>query len=113
MLTTKSGDTVCAKYCQAKPRVTIDGIRADLSQVKLFSPSPPKEKKKRVAQPIEGQEEKHNWITIGVVQKKTNDLLKYIQTLEKKIDHEMLECLELQDKLDAFAVMYSIKNKGL
>jgi flagellar biosynthesis chaperone FliJ len=81
--------------------VTIDGIRADPSQVKPFSPPPPKEKKKRVAQPVEGQEEKNNWITVGVVHKKTNDLLKYIQTLEKKIDHEMLECLEFRDKLEA------------
>lgn len=104
--TTKDGDTIYAKYCQVKPRMIIIGIRADPSQVKIHQPPPPKqpvapEKKKRVSQPPKAQEEKHKRITVRVVHKNINDLTKYTQTLEARLDHEKIKRLDIKDKFNA------------
>ena len=51
VLTTKDGDTIFAKYHQVKPRVNIDGVRAEPGQVKVVPPKPQVEKKKRAPPP--------------------------------------------------------------
>ena len=58
------------------------------------------EKKKKEPQPAEVQEEKRKRITVGVVNKKYNDLFKMTQSLENRIDHEEMEHYDLEDKFN-------------
>jgi hypothetical protein len=67
--TNKLGEVTCVKYTTATPRVSLDGIRVALGQVKFI---PPREMPKRPAPPLE-QEEKHPRTTIVM--------------LETRIDH--------------------------
>lgn len=107
---TKARDTAYATYHQEKPRVTIKGIRAEPGHVRI----PPKlstmvEKKKKEPQPAEVQEEKRKRITVGVVNKKYNDLFKMTQSLENRIDHEEMEHYDLEDKFNVLRRYVSVK----
>jgi hypothetical protein len=67
--TNKLGEVTCVKYTTTTPRVSLDGIRAALGQVKFI---PLRETPKRSALPLE-QEERHPRTTIAM--------------LETRIDH--------------------------
>jgi hypothetical protein len=70
--TNKFGDVTCIKYKMVTPRVSIDGVRATLEQVKVV---PPKEKKKKRAPPSALEnDEKRQRMTVALLNDKIKNL---------------------------------------
>ena len=82
------GDVTCAKYKSVMQRVTIDDVWAAPEQVKVVSPKPQAEKKNMAPPPPQENEEKHQWITVGVLHNKMQDLVQIIHALQHRIDKE-------------------------
>jgi len=76
--TNKFGDVTCAKYKSVTPRVTIDSVRAASKQVKVVHP---KEKKKRAPPATEENDEKHQRMTITLLNNKIQNLTEYTHAL--------------------------------
>jgi hypothetical protein len=69
--TNKFGDVTCIKYKMVTSRVSIDGVRATLEQVKVV---PPKEKKKRAPPSALENDEKHQRMTVALLNDKIKNL---------------------------------------
>ena len=72
--TNKFGDVTCAKYKSVTPRLTINGVHAALEKVKIVLP---KEKKKRAATATKENDEKHQRMTVAMLQDKIQTLTEY------------------------------------
>ena len=57
---------------------------------------PPKEKKRRAPSAILENEEKRQWMTMALLQKKIEDLTDFVHTLEQMIDEEHVHRKSLQ-----------------
>ena len=69
--TNKFGDVTCANYKSVMPCVAIDDVHATPEQVKIV---PLNEKKKRVPPTAQENEEKHQWMTITLLNDKIKTL---------------------------------------
>jgi hypothetical protein len=97
--TNKKGDVTCAKYRSIMQWVTIDGIRAEPDQIKVVPPKPQVEKKKSATPPPQGNEENCQWITIGVLHNKMQDLTQVIHALPHRIDQKDTYRLDLEHEV--------------
>ena len=80
----------------------IDGVRAEPGQVKVVPPKPQVEKKKRAPPPPKEQEEKCQRITVGVLHRWLNELAKFTQALQHRLDTEQTQRLVLEENLQVF-----------
>ena len=94
--TNKFGDVTCAKYKSVTHRLTIDGVRAALEQVKVV---PPKEKKKRAPPSVPENDEKRQCPTVAMLHDKIKTLTDYTHALQFRIDKEHVYCKNLEYEL--------------
>ena len=94
--TNKFRDVTCAKYKSVMPHVAIDGVRATPEQVKILAP---KEKKKMVPPTAQENEEKHQRMTVMLLNVKIKTLTEYIHALQHRINKEHIHCRNLEYKL--------------
>jgi hypothetical protein len=76
--------------------VSIDGVRAAPKQVKIV---PPKEKKKKVPPTTQENEEKHQGMTVTLLNDKIQTLPQVIHALQHRIDKEHTHLLDLEHEV--------------
>ena len=94
--TNKFGDVTCVKYKLVMPHVAIDGVCAAPEQVKIV---PPKEKKKRVPPSTLENDEKHQQMTITLLNNKIQTLTQVNHALQHRIDKEHTHHLDLEHEV--------------
>jgi hypothetical protein len=104
--TNKLGEVSCVKYTTTTPRVSLDGIRVTLGQVKFI---PPRETPKRPAPPLEREEKRlkipiamletridHISQTVTSLQQQNTLLIRIVDALNKKIELESIKRKKLE-----------------
>jgi hypothetical protein len=93
--TNKFRDVTYAKYKSITPRVAIDGVRAAPEQVKIV---PPKEKEKAPPTAQENKE-KHQRMTVMLLNDKIQTLTQVNHALQHRIDKEHTHLLDLEHEV--------------
>ena len=94
--TNKFGDVTYVKYKSVMPCVAIGGVHAAPKQVKIV---PSKEEKKREPPTTQENEEKHQRMTITLLNDKIKTLTEYFHALQHRIDKEHIHRRNLEYEL--------------